>query len=385
MVDISPLMANGKVSDGAQIYLCPVFHGWTPGFGTARLGGGLRTAGFRILGRLGSGGPRLVDGHLADHAINGFISRLPRLLADQLSLQLKRLTAARSPLVFKGRADLPFTRPLVMGVVNVTPDSFSDGGDHADPAAAITYAQALVAAGADILDIGGESTRPGADPVWEGEELDRVIPVVAALKDCGVPISVDTRKAAVMQAAIDAGAHMINDVSALIYDPDSLSDAAQSEGPVVLMHAQGDPRTMQDNPKYDDVLLDVYDMVSDRIDACAAAGIARERLIIDPGLGFGKRVVEDNLSLLRGLGLFHTLGCPLMLGASRKRFLGAITKVDDPKDRDAATLAATVFCAQQGVHIHRVHDVKAVKDCTVIVQAIADSAMMDVPEANFSW
>ena len=384
MGDISPLMANGQTKDGAQMYLCPVFHGWTPGFGSACLGAGLSAVGYRVMGRV-AGGPRQVDDFIADHALKGFIERLPEPLAGQVRTQHRFLSAGRSALSFPGYAERPFTRPLVMGVVNVTPDSFSDGGDHADEAAAVKFAMQLVAAGADILDIGGESTRPGAEPVWEGEELDRVIPVIHALKDCGVPLSVDTRKASVMEAALDAGAVMINDVSAFTYDPDSLYAAAKTSGPVVLMHAQGDPRTMQDNPGYKDVALDVYDMLADRIDACIEAGILRERIILDPGLGFGKRVVEDNLALVRNLSLFHTLGCPLMLGASRKRFLGAITGEEDPKERGAATLALTAIAVQQGVHIHRVHDVKAVKDCTSVVQAIADSALMDGPHKALAW
>ncbi|MEM7239926.1 MAG: dihydropteroate synthase, partial [Pseudomonadota bacterium] len=231
---------------------------------------------------------------------------------------LDRITAVRG-----GIAGLALDRAQIMGVVNVTPDSFSDGGRFDGPGAAVAHGLALVEQGGDILDIGGESTRPGADPVSEAEEADRVLPVIEGLRTagCAVPVSIDTRKASVARQAIAAGAVLFNDVSALTYDPDSPGVDAPA---VCLMHAQGDPRTMQDDPRYGDVLLDVYDFLEARIGAAVASGRRADRIIVDPGIGFGKRL-EHNVALLRGLGLFHGLGCPILLGASRKRFIGTLS------------------------------------------------------------
>ncbi len=259
--------------------------------------------------------------------------------------------------------------PVLMGVLNVTPDSFSDGGRFLDVEAAVAHARRMIGEGAGIVDVGGESTRPGAEPVSVAEELERVVPVVAALRDCGVPLSVDTRHAAVMRAALDAGASMINDVSALTADPDSLVVAAASEASVVLMHAQGDPRTMQDAPRYDDVLAEVLAYLERRIEACAAAGIARGRLIVDPGIGFGK-TLEHNLVLLRNLGRFRDLGCRVLLGASRKSFIGRLSGVSDPAVRVPGSLAAALAGVLQGVHILRVHDVAETRQAIEVWRAI---------------
>jgi dihydropteroate synthase len=264
---------------------------------------------------------------------------------------------------------LSFERPLVMGVVNVTPDSFSDGGDYIDPNAAIAHGLAQVEEGADILDIGGESTRPGATPVGIDEELARVIPVIEGLRGAGVPLSVDTRNGAIMQAALAAGAAIINDVSALSHDADSMKIAAQTDAPIILMHAKGTPQHMQDAPHYEDVTAEVFDYLSSRIDACVEAGIARERLIVDPGIGFGKTLAH-NVSLLGELGRFHQLGCPILLGASRKRFIGELTGTPDPKDRISGSVAAALAAVAQGVHILRVHDVGPTKQAIDVWQAI---------------
>jgi dihydropteroate synthase len=252
---------------------------------------------------------------------------------------------------------LALDAPRIMGIVNVTPDSFSDGGRHADAAAAIAHAKALIAAGADIVDIGGESTRPGAAPTPLEVELQRVIPVIEAIAGrTEALISVDTRKAAVMRAAAAAGADLINDVSALTFEPQSLEAAAASGLPVILMHAQGDPRTMQEAPAYGDVVLDVFDFLEDRIDACRRAGIARDKLIADPGIGFGKSLAH-NLALLGALGVFHGLGVPLLVGASRKAFIGALSGVTAPAERLPGSIAAALAAVAQGVQIVRVHDV----------------------------
>jgi len=258
-------------------------------------------------------------------------------------------------------AGLALDRPRIMGIVNVTPDSFSDGGRHATTEAAIAHAHRLVAEGADILDIGGESTRPGSDPVPLDEELARIMPVIEALAGkVEARLSIDTRKAEVMRRAHAAGVDMINDVSALMHDRQALEAAAATGLPVCLMHAQGDPKTMQDEPRYDDVLTDVFDFLEARVEAALRAGIRRERLMVDPGIGFGKTVAH-NLQLMAGLSLFHALGVPLVLGASRKRFIGAITGETVAGERVIGSVAAAIAGVAQGAQIIRVHDVKATR------------------------
>ena len=262
-------------------------------------------------------------------------------------------------------------RPRIMGVVNVTPDSFSDGGDAYPPPAAIDRGLALHAAGAAIVDVGGESTRPGAELVPVEEELARVVPVVEELARSGVVVSVDTRRAAVMEAAMEAGATIVNDVSALTGDPGSMHLVARRQASVVLMHMQGDPRTMQLAPRYDDVVRDVYEWLRERIAACEATGIALGRLAIDPGIGFGK-TIEHNLALLAHLDVFATLGRPLILGVSRKSFIARLSRDEAPKDRVAGSLAAGLFGLLHGVHILRVHDVAETRQALAVWQAIAD-------------
>lgn len=250
------------------------------------------------------------------------------------------------------------TVPRIMGIVNTTPDSFSDGGLHAVAADAIAAGLAMAAAGADILDIGGESTRPGAKTVAVAEEIARVKPVIEGLRAQGFhgTISVDTRKADVARAAVAAGADLINDVSGFTYDPALAGVAADADVPVCLMHGPVDPATMHLDPRYDDVLLDVYDFLEARIIALEAQGIARHRIIADPGIGFGK-TQEHNLALLARLGLFHSLGVPILLGASRKRFIGAIGNAPQATDRMPGSIAVALAGIAQGVQIVRVHDV----------------------------
>ena len=277
---------------------------------------------------------------------------------------LSRLTAPRAPL-----AGLAMDRPQIMGILNVTPDSFSDGGRFLDPAAALAQAQAMVAEGAALLDIGGESTRPGAAEVPVADEIARTEPVIAALRGAGVPLSIDTRKAAVAQAALAAGAGIVNDVSALTFDPGLAGVVAAAEVPLVLMHARGTPATMQNDPVYDDVLLDVYDWLEGRIAAAEAAGIARGRIVVDPGIGFGKTAAH-NLALIRGLALFHGLGCPVLLGASRKRFIGTISGEDRADRRVAGSLAVALAGAAQGAQLLRVHDVAETRAALALWRAI---------------
>ncbi|MEL6645707.1 MAG: dihydropteroate synthase [Pseudomonadota bacterium] len=273
----------------------------------------------------------------------------------------KRLRAKRAPLL-----DLAMVQPRIMGILNVTPDSFSDGGQFAAPEAAARHGAAMAEAGADILDIGGESTRPGADTVPAEVEIARTEPVIAALnREVPVPISIDTRKGAVAEAAFAAGAGMLNDVAALSFD-DRIAGVAAAHGvPVCLMHAQGDPQTMQNNPRYDDVLLDVYDFLEARIAVAEAAGIPRDRIVVDPGIGFGK-TLEHNLALLRGLSLFHGLGCPILIGASRKRFIGTLSGADAPADRMPGSVAVALAAVAQGVQIVRVHDISATRQALTL-------------------
>ena len=268
-----------------------------------------------------------------------------------LGLVLNRVTAPRPPY-----AGLAFTRPLIMGIVNVTPDSFSDGGLYDTTEGAIVHAAELAKDGADIVDVGGESTRPGSDAVEEGEELSRVIPVLEGLAGLHAAVSIDTRKASVARAAARAGVKIFNDVSALTYDQDSLAAAAETGLSVILMHAKGEPKTMQDDPRYDDVALEIYDYLAERIAAAEAAGIDRSRIAADPGIGFGKTLAHT-LTLLANLSLLHGLGVPILVGASRKRFIGEVSQKNEPRFREPGSHAAAIAAASQGVQILRVHDV----------------------------
>ncbi|PZX15211.1 dihydropteroate synthase [Palleronia aestuarii] len=280
-----------------------------------------------------SGAPRIVPA-----------SDIPDAIRD-------RLVAGRPAI-----AGLGLDRPRIMAILNATPDSFSDGGLHHTREAASDHARRLVAEGADILDIGGESTRPGAETVDETVEIDRTAPVIARIRsESPVPISIDTRKARVAQAAFAAGATMLNDVSAMTFDPDMPAAAAASGHAICLMHAQGEPQVMQRDPRYEDVVLDVYDALDSRLDAAEATGIPRERLVADPGIGFGKTQAH-NLAILANLSLFHALGVPLLLGASRKTFIGRIGGAPEPRDRMPGSVAVALAAVAQGVQIVRVHD-----------------------------
>ena len=276
--------------------------------------------------------------------------------ALELGSLVERLTQPRPRF-----AGLTLDRPRIMGIVNVTPDSFSDGGQHDTTARAIAHGLRLAAEGADILDIGGESTRPGSGPVPLTEELRRVIPVIEGLRaQTDARISVDTRKAEVMRQAALAGADILNDVSALTHDPGALDAAAATGLPVILMHAQGDPKTMNDDPQYSDLPLDVYDFLDARVQACEAAGIARAKLCVDPGIGFGKHL-HHNVAMMANLAILHGLGVPILLGASRKKMIAQLCDVPDPADRVPGSLATVMVAAQQGVQLMRVHDVAATK------------------------
>lgn len=286
----------------------------------------------------------------------------------------EKLGAARPPLTLGTRV-VRLDQPQVAGILNVTPDSFSDAGRNQDSDVAAEAGFAMASSGAAIVDVGGESTRPGAKPVWEQDEAERVLPVIERLAASGTAVSVDTRKAAVMAASLGAGATMINDVSALSFDPLAAEAVARAGCPVVLMHHQGTPETMQQAPRYDrPVLLAVYDWLEERIEAAVAAGIAREKIIVDPGIGFGK-TVQHNLQLLNGLALFHGLGCPIMLGASRKRMIGALSGEAPADQRLAGSLALALKGAEQGVQLLRVHDVPETVQALKVWRGLRDAAL----------
>jgi dihydropteroate synthase len=260
--------------------------------------------------------------------------------------------------------------PFLMGVVNITPDSFSDGGMFLDPARAIDHALRLVDDGASIIDVGGESTRPGSDPVDEATERSRVLPVIRGLaSQTTAAISIDTRKPSVARAAVDVGASIWNDVSALTYASESLSAAATLSCRIVLMHAQGDPITMQDNPKYDDVVTEVRDFLAQRVAAAEAAGVDRARLIVDPGVGFGKTPAH-NLALIDSLPTIVSLGLPVLLGASRKRFIAAVDRQGPATARLGGSIAAALAGAARGASILRVHDVAATRQALAVQAAL---------------
>jgi dihydropteroate synthase len=287
---------------------------------------------------------------------------------EQASRIIGRLTGPRASL-----AGLDLSRPSLMGVINVTPDSFYAGSRRPDSQRAVEDGLAMWEAGAAILDIGGESTRPGADPVGEDEECRRVLPVVAALTEARARVSIDSRHASVMEAALEAGALMVNDVTALSGDARSLDViAARPDAAVVLMHMRGDPRTMQKDPSYADVALDVYDYLEERVTACEAAGVARERIVVDPGIGFGKTVAH-NLQLLEQLALYHGLGAAVLLGVSRKSFIGALSRGEEASARQPGSLAAALAGAARGCQIFRVHDVAETRQALAVWQAIAQA------------
>ena len=297
------------------------------------------------------------------------VATLPvAMLPEEWGDQIEAITAR--PLPFAG---LVAQRPLVMGILNITPDSFSDGGQHFDASAAIEAGHAMLQAGADILDIGGESTRPGAEPVSPDEEIARVIPVVRDLAKAA-PVSIDTRHAATMQAALEAGAEIINDVTALRHDPAAVDLLARNQAPVVLMHMPGtDPRSMQAQAEYADVVLEVARFLRDRVATLETLGIARGRIAIDPGIGFGKTMAH-NLALIEALPILAQIGCPIMLGASRKRFIGTLSGVEQAEDRLAGSLAVALAGAARGAAILRVHDVAETIQALAVWQACANGA-----------
>ena len=301
---------------------------------------------------------------------------LPGDLAAVAQVQWANFRKVHPPLKC-GERTIRLEQPQVAGILNMTPDSFSDGGSFLDkPQVAFDHAAAMLEAGAAMIDVGGESTRPGAGAVWEGDEIKRVVPMVEQLVAMGAAISVDTRRPAVMEATLAAGAHIINDVSALRYDPRSLELAAAAGAPVVLMHAPGKADDLHSNGDYADVVLDVYDWLEQRRDACLAAGIRAENIMIDPGVGFGKTLAE-NLALMNGLAIFHALGHPLYVGASRKRMIGALSNEAPAHDRLGGSLMLAIKAMDAGAHILRVHDVRETVQAVHVWRGLRDAALTD--------
>jgi dihydropteroate synthase len=272
-----------------------------------------------------------------------------------------------------GGRQLPLSRPLIMGILNVTPDSFSDGGKYATVKAAVGHALGMVDEGADIIDIGGESTRPGSDPVNENEEQQRILPVVERLRaESAVTISIDTYRASTARLGIDAGANIVNDISALRFDTEMATLVAEQKAPVVLMHMLGKPKEMQNNPHYDDCVLEIDSFFTERLEFCRQSGIDKSKIILDPGIGFGKRL-SDNLEILARLGELTRFGLPLMTGASRKSFIGILNPTEDKADeRLGGSIAAAVIAVANGADIVRVHDVVQTVSALKLLQAVKE-------------
>lgn len=312
-----------------------------------------------------------------------YVAALPEAERQRCEMLLGHITAERPPLKMGGRI-IRLDQPQVMGIINTTPDSFSDGGTHYNPAAALESAAAMAAAGAAIIDIGGESTRPGAPLIWEGDEIARVEPVIAKLAASGTAVSIDTRKAAVMEAAVKAGAAMINDISALLYDDSALSVASALGVPVVLMHAPSQGSDPHKNGVYDNVALDVFDWLEQRVEAVIAGGIPRERILVDPGIGFGKSLAE-NLFIINNLSIYHGLGCALLFGASRKRLIGALSNEASADQRLSGSVFLAMKAVEQGAHIIRVHDVPETVQAVQVWRGLRDAALTALPYSTAFW
>jgi len=370
------LTAPAAVSPSADIYLRPTAFIDSP-FGldgrALRLAGGLVWfAAIELI--VVEDGRRTLTELIPVERLDETIATLPERPRRTAEVTLARLTSPRAPLRM-GERVVRLDQPQVMAILNVTPDSFSDGGAHVDaPAEAASAGVAMAAAGAAIIDVGGESTRPGAATVWEGDEIARVVPAIERLARAGVAVSLDTRKAAVMEAGLKAGAGLVNDVSALLYDERSRDVVAAAGCPVVLMHHQGEPATMQKDPRYSDVLTEVYDWLELRVAAAEAAGIPRDRILVDPGIGFGKNM-RHNLAVLNGLALFHGLGCGIVLGASRKRFIGALSNEAPVTQRLGGSVALALLGAAAGVQLLRVHDVAETVQALKVWRGLRDEAL----------
>lgn len=365
-----------RLSPDAALYLRPIWFADSPvGLDgqTARLGNGLLWfQGYEVTARTAEG---LTRAQVPVSAFADWCAKLPDAPAQRAQALAANIAAIRPPLALGARM-IRFDLPQVMGIVNCTPDSFSDGGQYGgDAEAAADAGFAMLTQGAALLDIGGESTRPGAAPVWEGDEIRRVVPVIEKLAASGAPISVDTRRAAVMEAALAAGAHLVNDVSGLLHDPRSLEVVAAAGCPVALMHAPATGDDPHAGGAYRDVVTDVYDWLEARVAACVAAGIAREKIVIDPGLGFGKSL-QDNLAILNRLAIYQGLGLPLLLGVSRKRMIGALSGEAPVDRRLAGSLTLALRGVQAGAQLLRVHDVPETVQMVHVWRGLRDAALV---------
>ncbi|MBC2778360.1 dihydropteroate synthase [Parasphingopyxis marina] len=338
-----------------------------------RLAGGLLWfSAFEVI--VVDGGKRVSAPLVPITELEGFLAGLGEGQAQAAAQTITRIEAPRAPFTL-GQRTLRFDEPIVAAILNCTPDSFSDGGKHdSDPQAAADAGFAMASDGAALIDVGGESTRPGSADVWEGDEIERVVPVIEKLAASGIAVSIDTRKASVMEAALAAGATIVNDVSGLRFDDRAVEAVAKAGCPVIVMHHPGKRDELHKNEEYSDPLVEVYDWLKDRVDALVEAGIAREKIVVDPGIGFGKKV-QHNLAVLNGLSLFHGIGCPIMLGASRKRLIGALSNEASADERLGGSLALVTQGAAQGVQLLRVHDVFESIQALRIWRGLRDAAL----------
>ena len=302
-----------------------------------------------------------------------FVATLPPEQQVRARELLSSITSPRSALQMGART-IRLDQPQVMGIINMTPDSFSDGGKNADVDGAAEAAFAMTSAGAALIDVGGESTRPGAPLIWEGDEIARVQPLIQRLSASGTAISIDTRKAAVMDAAVAAGASMINDISALLYDDRALEVTKALDVPVVLMHAPSQGSDPHKGGDYDDVVLDVFDWLDARVAAVEAAGISRDKILVDPGIGFGKSLA-DNLAIINNLSIYHGIGCPILFGASRKRMIGALSNEASVEQRLGGSIFLAMKAVEQGAHIVRVHDAVETVQAVQVWRGLRDAAL----------
>jgi len=365
----------------ARLYLRPTWFVPSPiglpDGSVARMSNGLIWfQGYELTAR--KGGQRVARATVPVAEFADAVARLPDALAERAQLLAANISAQRPPLMLGDRT-IRFDAPQVMAILNITPDSFSDGGKHMDdPQAAADAGFAMAAAGAALIDVGGESTRPKAPRLWEGDEIARVVPVIEKLAAAGVAMSIDTRKAAVMEAALAAGAAVVNDVSALLHDPRAMEVVVAAGCPVILMHAPSAGDDPHENPGgYGDVVADVFDMLEARVEACLAAGVAREKIMVDPGLGFGKSL-GDNLALVNGLAVFQGLGVPLLFAGSRKRLIGALSNEAPAAERLGGSVGLAFRAVELGAQMVRVHDVKESVQALHLWRGLADAALSAV-------
>ena len=304
---------------------------------------------------------------------DAFVAGLSADKQTRCNLLYSRMISSRAPLTMRERT-IRLDQPQVMGIINMTPDSFSNDGKNADIEAAAAAAIAMSSAGAAIIDVGGESTRPGAPLIWEGDEIKRVEPLIQRLSSAGTAVSIDSRKAAVMEAAILTGAAMINDVSALLFDDRSIETAKTTGVPVVLMHAPSQSSDPHKGGDYSDVVTDVFDWLEERVNAVEAAGIARDKILVDPGIGFGKSLT-NNLAIINNLAIFHAIGCPILFGASRKRMIGALSNEAPVEARLGGSVFLAMKAVEQGAHIVRVHDVPETVQAIHVWRGLRDAAL----------